>query len=159
MGISTDRSMVKDQVDALARERKRVLELAQALGNVSDACRRAGVDRATFYEWRKRYRECGIDGLKDQSRAHHSHSMMTSVGVEERILALSFDHPAWGCGRISSQLRLDGVPVSAPTVQGILTRHGLGSKCERLMKLVERSADESAPLSAEQARLLEKAYS
>ena len=33
-------------------------------------------------------------------------------------LALSAENPAWGCGRIASQLRLEGIQLSSPTVQG-----------------------------------------
>ena len=32
-----------------------VLELAERLGNVSEACRRGGIDRTSFYEWKQRF--------------------------------------------------------------------------------------------------------
>ncbi|MHC1579017.1 MAG: IS481 family transposase, partial [Dehalococcoidia bacterium] len=35
--------------EKLARQRLSVLELAQALGNVSEACRRRGISRTQFY--------------------------------------------------------------------------------------------------------------
>jgi len=34
--------------------------------------------------------------------------------VVERILALSLEHPAWGCTRLSDMLKFQGVSVSSP---------------------------------------------
>jgi hypothetical protein len=39
----------------IARQRLSVLELAQALGNVSEACRRRGISRTTFYDYKQRF--------------------------------------------------------------------------------------------------------
>jgi ACT domain-containing protein len=39
----------------LARQRLSVLELAEALGNVSEACRRRGISRTQFYEYKRRF--------------------------------------------------------------------------------------------------------
>lgn len=41
--------------EKVIRQRLSVLELAQALGNVSEACRRRGVSRTQFYEYKKRF--------------------------------------------------------------------------------------------------------
>jgi hypothetical protein len=49
------RVVAKDPVEKLARQRLAVLQLAQALGSVSVACRRAGMDRTSFYEWKRRF--------------------------------------------------------------------------------------------------------
>jgi hypothetical protein len=35
----------------LAHKRMKVLQLAESLGNVKEACRRSGMDRASFYTW------------------------------------------------------------------------------------------------------------
>ena len=52
----------------LARGRLSVLELAEALGNVSEACRRRGISRTQFYEYKRRFQTHGIEGLKDLPR-------------------------------------------------------------------------------------------
>jgi len=75
----------------------------------------------------------------------------------ERLLALSLDHPAWGCVRLSAMLKLEGVSVSSPTVQNILIKHGLGSRYERLLRLEEQVAGAPIELSPEQVALIEKA--
>jgi len=134
-----------------------VLQLAQALGSVSAACRRAGMDRTSFYEWKRRFQTQGLEGLKDLPPVHKTHPMTTRPEVVERVLALSAENPAWGCVRLADQLQLEGVSLSSPTVQTILIKHGVGTKYERLLKLEERMATEPIQLTAEQVRLIEKA--
>jgi ACT domain-containing protein len=53
--------------DKVVRQRLSVLELAQALGNVSEACRQRGVTRSQFYEYKKRFAAVGLAGLKGWS--------------------------------------------------------------------------------------------
>ena len=55
----------KDPGEKLAHRRLTVLELAERLGNVSEACRRGGIDRTSFYDWKRRFQLEGLDGLKD----------------------------------------------------------------------------------------------
>ena len=134
-----------------------MLELAEALGNVSEACRRRGISRTQFYEYKRRFQTHGMEGLKDLPPVHKSHPMATPKEAQEKILALSLAHPAWGCNRISDQLKLEGVSVSAPTVQNILNRSGFGSRYERWLKLEEKTAErEIELLSAEQVAFIEK---
>ena len=76
--------------------------------------------------------------------------MSTPEDVQEKIGALSLSHPAWGCNRISGQLKLQGVSVSAPTVQNILNTEGVGSRYERWLKLEEETTEQRMELTAEQ---------
>lgn len=41
--------------DKLARQRLSVLELAEQLGNVREACRQRGISRTQFYEYKRRF--------------------------------------------------------------------------------------------------------
>jgi transcriptional regulator of acetoin/glycerol metabolism len=50
-----EETMTTDAATKLATQRLSVLELAEALGNVSEACRRRGISRTTFYEYKKRF--------------------------------------------------------------------------------------------------------
>ena len=131
----------------LAQGRLSVLELAEALGNVSEACRRRGISRTQFYEYKRRFQTHGMEGLKDLPPIHKSHPMSTPKEVQEKILALSLDHPAWGCNRLSDHLKLEGVSVSAPTVQNILNREGLGSRYKRWLRLEEETAKKEIELT------------
>jgi hypothetical protein len=132
--------VAKDPSVKLARQRLGVLQLAQALGSVSAACRRAGMDRTSFPpraagrsgtpgdEWKRRFQTQGLEGLKDLPPVRRTHPMTTPPAVVERVLALSSDNPAWGCVRLADQLQLEGVSLSSPTVQTILIEHGVGTK-------------------------------
>jgi hypothetical protein len=68
--------------------------------------------------------------------------------VQEKIVKMSLSHPAWGCNRVSDQLKLEGISVSAPTVQNILNKEGLGNRYERWLKLEEKTAKRKVELTA-----------
>ena len=143
--------------EKLARVRLSVLELAQALGNVSEACRQRGVSRTQFYEYKRRFQTHGLAGLQDLPPIHKSHPFTTPPDVVDRILALSLEHPTWGCGRLHDLLQLEGISVSGVTIQSILNKHGLGSRYERLLKLEEKAIQEAIELTPEQVAQIEKA--
>jgi transposase InsO family protein len=149
--------MSQNAPDKLAHQRLSVLELAEALGNVSSACRQRGMTRTQFYDYKRRFELQGLEGLKDLPPIHKSHPQTTPPEVVERIVALSLTHPAWGCVRLSERLKLDGVSVSSPTIQSILIKHGMASKFDRLLKLQEQVATESFEPSTEQIQQIEKA--
>jgi transposase InsO family protein len=134
-----------------------LLELAQALGNISEACRRQGISRTQFYEYKQRYQKLGLEGLKDQPATHKQHPRKTPAAIIERVLELSLEHPGWGCIRLSDWLKSQGINISSPTVQSILIKHNMGNKNERLRKLEEKATDESWQLTEEQFALISKA--
>lgn len=135
----------------LANQRLSLLQLAEALGNVSEACRQREVDRSQFYEWKRRYQLFGLQGLTNKN-----HPMSKPPDVVARILALSMEHPVWGCVRLSKELRLSGVLVSSPVVQRILIAHSLGRMEERARQLEERVLDSCIQATAEQKQAIEK---
>jgi len=143
--------------EKIARQKLSVLELAQSLGNVSEACRIKDVSRTQFYEYKRRFQTHGLEGLKDLPPIHKTHPFTTPVEEVERLLALSLDHPTWGCVKLSSMLKLEGITISSPTIQNILTKHGMASRYERLLKLEEKSAQHAIELTAEQVAQIEKA--
>jgi transposase InsO family protein len=155
-GTTTARVTEKGAAEKLARQRLSVLELAQALGSVSEACRRRGMDRTSFYEWRRRFQTHGFAGLKDLPPIARSHPQTTAPEVVARIEELALAHPACGCDRIEALLALEGRRVSAITVQKILNDKGLGTRHERWLALERRNADQAIELSPEQAAFLEK---
>lgn len=141
----------------IVRHRLSALQLAEALGNASEACRRRGLSRTQFYEYKRRFQTHGLEGLKDLPPIHKSHPQTTPPAVVKQILDLSLQHPMWGCVRLSDQLKLKGVSVSSPTIQKILIQKELGSKYQRLLKLEERALDNKIPLTPEQVKAIEKA--
>jgi len=140
----------------LAYQRLSILELAEALGNVSEACRQRGMTRTQFYEYKKRFQERGLEGLKDLPPIHKSHPQTTPPEVQQQVIALSLEHPKWGCVKLSDLLRLRGISVSSPTVQNILIKQGLGQKYDRMLEVERRHLEEGLELTAEQLEALEK---
>ena len=140
----------------LAQQRLSVLELAKALRNVSEACRQRGVSRTQFYEYKRRFQTHGIGGLKDLPPIHHHHSFTTPPEVVERILALSLEHPAWGCNRLHDWLKLEGISVSAITIQKILNQHEKGTRYHRWLKLEAKYGEKDIELTPEQVLFMEK---
>jgi len=141
----------------VAYARLRVLQLAEELGSVSDACRQMGMDRTSFYEWRRRYREYGLEGLKDLPPVHKSHPQTTPVPVVQRLLDVALEHPDWGCNTITGFLEKEGFEISSPTVQHILIKHDMGTRARRLLKLEEKALTNGTPLRPDQIEAIERA--
>ena len=153
---TTSRKRPRDAASKVAEQRLSVLELAKELGNAAEACRRRGMDRTSFYEWKRRFQTQGFEGLKDLPPIHKSHPMTTPPEVVARIHELALEHPAYGCNRLEAMLALEGRRVSAITIQKILNEAGLGTKYERWLKLEEKTAAEPIAITPEQAAFIEK---
>ncbi|WP_244960081.1 helix-turn-helix domain-containing protein [Mycolicibacterium celeriflavum] len=54
--------------------------------NVSQFCRDQQISRQTFYKWRRRFGEDGLDGLEQRSRRPISSPGQTAAEVEEAVL-------------------------------------------------------------------------
>ena len=129
---------LEDKVHAF---RLRFLQRAQELGNVSAACREAGISRTLYYRWKKRFTRYGIDGLHPRRTATRpGRPVQLDTTKERRIVAMALTWPTWGPQRVSDQLRMEGVTVSATTVWRALHRLGLGTRTERLLVLEIHSA-------------------
>ena len=146
----------KDTATKLARKRLSVLEMVEALGNISEACRRGGMDRTSFYELKRRFQAHGLEGLKDLPPIIKSQPNATAPETEAKILEASLEQPSWGCVKLSDSLKIKGVSVSFPTVQNILIRNGMASVYDRWMKVEQRHLEEGIELTAEQAQKIEK---
>ena len=146
----------RDADTKLAQSRLSVLELARELGNVAEACRQRGLDRTSFYEWKRRFQTQGFEGLKDLPPIHKSHPQTTPPETVERIKDLALAHPAYGCNRHEAMLALEGIRVSAITIQKILNDSGLGTKVERWLALEAKNAGKVIEITSEQAAFLEK---
>jgi transposase InsO family protein len=153
---AAQRSGPRDAATKVAQHRLSVLELARELGNVAEACRQRGLDRTSFYEWKRRFQTQGFEGLKDLPPIHRSHPQTTPPEVVDRIRALALEHPAYGCNRLEAMLALEGRRVSAITVQKILNENGLGTRVDRWLALERGNAAKTIEISSEQAAFLEK---
>jgi transposase InsO family protein len=89
-------------------------------------CRHFGISRKTGYKWRQRAAERD-PLLTDRSRRPLRSPWGTPPAIEERVLALRADHPAWGGRKLHHALARQGMvhPPAPSTITAILRRHGL----------------------------------
>lgn len=105
------------------QQRKLLFEEWEKTGNVTEACRRAHVGRATFYYWKPRFDEHGYAGLVEfESRVAHKLNRKDET-IERRVIELRQAHGDWGKFRIADEMAKENnwVPVISPnTVRRIL---------------------------------------
>ena len=68
--------------------KKRILEYAEASGNILKTCRHFGVSRSNFYIWRTAYRRHGDAGLVRKKPIARSHPNQTPAEIVEKVLYL-----------------------------------------------------------------------
>ncbi len=111
----------------MSQRREFVLLANQPDHNLSRLCSRFGISRKTGYKWLRRFRERQLEGLCDLSRRPRSSPRRTSCDLEQTIVRLRKEHPAWGGRKLKARLVRMGerqVP-SAGTITAILHRRGL----------------------------------
>ncbi len=105
-------------------QRLRLFRRAEELGNVSQACREAGLARSLYDQLRGPVLAYGPIGLHPKHRRGRPGRPPTlDAWIERRILAEALAQPAWGPQRISDQLALRGIFVASSTVYRALNRH------------------------------------
>ena len=107
------------------RRNLRILEHAEASGDVSKTCRYFGVGRASFCRWRHALRARGEAGLANRRSVPHNHPNKTPTEIAEKVLHLRREYHL-GPQRIVWYLeRYHGLRVSNSRVYRILKRNGL----------------------------------
>jgi putative transposase len=118
-----------------------VEERAEAFAVV---CRRFGVSRKTGYKWLERYREDGVEGLVERSRAPLNHPQAITAEIAERCLTVRRAHPTWGPAKVQAWLSRRAPEITWPaasTIGTLFDREGLTVK----RRLRRRSPPSSAP--------------
>ena len=124
--------MTKD--DVLFGYRQQLFAEA-ARTNVSEACRRLGVHRSTYYAWKRQVDRHGLEMLRPRERRRPQMPNALPKMIEERIVSFSLAHPGLGPRRVASELgreKWGGLVVSANGVWKVLCRHGLNTRAKRL---------------------------
>lgn len=94
-------------------------------------CREFGISRKTGYKIYERYKDCGLEGLKDRSRRPYRQANQLPVQIESLILGLKRQRPSWGAPKIREKIRRQYSGIHLPaisTVHAVLDRHGLVAK-------------------------------
>lgn len=133
-----------------------LLNLAEELGNVSQACRIMGLSRDTFYRYKTAVEDGGVDALFDKSRRKPNLKNRVDEATEAAVVAYAIEEPAHGQVRASNELRKRGVFVSPSGVRSIWIRNQLRCFKDRLRALEEKMAKENLILTEAQVQALEK---
>ena len=112
---------------SIVGQREEFVRLADQTSNVRLLCRRFGISPTTAYKWLERYGAGGREGLMDLSRRPHHSPARSGHRIEQAVVALRGQHPAWGARKLRHRLLAQGVATvpATSTVHAILRRHQL----------------------------------
>ncbi|HKC29902.1 MAG TPA: IS481 family transposase [Jatrophihabitans sp.] len=112
--------------------------MAGGVGNVARFCRDQGISRQTFYKWRARIADQGVDGLVERSRRPHRCPDATPSAIEDLVVLVRKELAGDGADHGPDPIRwtllsrpdVDASLVpSTATIARILARRGLVSPC------------------------------
>ena len=133
-----------------------LINLAEELGNITQACKVMGVSRDTFYRYQEAAQDGGVEALINQNRRVPNVKNRVDEAIELAVTDYAVEYPAHGQTRASNELRKNGIFVSPSGVRSIWLRHNLANFKNRLKALEAKMSSEPIILSEQQVQALER---
>ena len=146
--MNTNQKIIKPKLGLLA--------LAKQLGNVSAACKAMDYSRDSYYRFKDLYEKGGELALLEMSRKKPILANRVDPVIEESVINMAIDFPAYGQLRVSNELKKKGMLVSPGGVRSIWLRNDLNNFKKRLQALEAKTAQEGGVLTEAQLQALEK---
>jgi len=141
---------------SIIKHKMGLLNLAQELENVSQACRLMGVSRDTFYRVKEARETGGMEALLHKNRRQPNLKNRIDESIERAILEFALDNPAAGQVRVANELRKRNLFISAGGVRSVWLRHSLQTFKLRLAALERKVAEQGIVLTETQVAALER---
>lgn len=142
--------------ERIIRHKVGLLNLAEELGNVSQACTVMGMSRDAFYRYKDAVENGCVIALLDKSRLRPNLKNRLDEETENAVVNYAIEQPAHGHVRTSNELRKRGVFASPSGIRSIWLRNKLNSFIPRLKALEVEVAEEGSVLTKAQVAPLEK---